>query len=66
MNRLLSSPYNMAPDLDSLVPSSMRTTSDIKVEVDTVVGNLSQRLREVNRKVLSLIFAVLLRLNGLY
>lgn len=56
----------MAPDLDSLVPSSMRTTSDIKVEVDTVVGNLSQRLREVNRKVLSLIFAVLLRLNGLY
>lgn len=41
----------MAPDLDSVVLDGAYIAGDIKVEVDIVLDNLAQRLRDVNRKV---------------
>jgi hypothetical protein len=43
----------MAPDLDNVVSGSVPVASDIRVEVDAAVDKLAQKLREVNRKVLS-------------
>lgn len=55
----------MAPDLSNVAGRGAPIASDIRAEVDAVVGTLDQRIREVNRKVLPHILP-LRRVSGVH